>query len=227
MRLSQISEWIDQLHVGIRLILAILLAVIALALTSGWVNLGQRFLFAWDVGITSYLLLLLKMMTSVNSLQTRRRSQVGEPNALTILVLVVFTAIASIVATGLLLADTKVPNDPLLTLQVSLATWAVIAAWFLTHTSFALQYARYYYDDNYHTLNEFGYAGGLDFPGEGEPDYLDFMYFSFTISLTSQTSDVAIEERRIRRLVLFHQIVSFFFYSVIVGLVINVIADLW
>lgn len=104
---------------------------------------------------------------------------------------------------------------------------AVLAAWFLTHPSFALQYACYYYDDNFPKVNDFGYAGDLDFLREGKPDYLDFMYFSFTISLTSQTSDVAIEERRIRRLVLFHQIVSFFFYSVIVGLVINVIADLW
>jgi uncharacterized membrane protein len=227
MSFSRIGRWIDQLQVGMRLILALLVAVIALALTGTWLELGQRLLFAWDVGITTYLLLLLKMIVSVNSLQTQRRAQVGEPNALTILMLVVFTAIASIVATGLLLADTKIPNNPLLALQVSLATWAVIAAWFLTHTCFALQYARYYYDDNYHTVNEFGYAGGLDFPGDGEPDYLDFMYFSFTISLTSQTSDVSIEGRHIRRLVLFHQIISFFFYSVIVGLVINVIADLW
>ncbi|MFN3678375.1 DUF1345 domain-containing protein [Thermosynechococcus sp.] len=184
-------------------------------------------MLGWDVGVSTYLVLLLQMMVSANSLATERRSRVGEANALTILVIVVLTAIASMIATALILAYGKPPNNPQLSLDVGLATWAVLVAWFLTHTSFALQYARYYYDDNLPKVNDFGYAGGLDFPGEGEPDYLDFMYFSFTMSLTSQTSGVAIEERRIRRLVLFHQIVSFFFYSVIVGLVINAIADLW
>lgn len=225
--MNRLSQWMSQMQVGVRLLVAFLAALVALGATLHWLSLGQRLMFTWDVGVSIYILLLLQMIIHANSLQTQRRSRVGEPKALTILVIVVLTAMASIVATALILAYGKTPTDPQLSLDVGLATWAVFAAWFLTHTSFALQYARYYYDDNHHTLNDFGYAGGLDFPGEGEPDYLDFMYFSFTISLTSQTSDVAIEDRRIRRLVLFHQIVSFFFYSVIVGLVINVIADLW
>lgn len=225
--MNRISPWISQMSLGMRILLAVLAGAIALGVTSHWLSVGQRWMLGWDVGVSTYLVLLLQMMVSANSLATERRSRVGEPNALTILVIVVLTAIASMIATALILAYGKTPNNPQLSLDVGLATWAVLAAWFLTHTSFALQYARYSYDDNFPKVNDFGYAGGLDFPGEGEPDYLDFMYFSFTISLTSQTSDVAIEERRIRRLVLFHQIVSFFFYSVIVGLVINVIADLW
>ncbi|MDG2989652.1 DUF1345 domain-containing protein [Candidatus Synechococcus calcipolaris G9] len=225
--MNRLWRSLDHIHTEIRIVLALVVAALTLVLTAHTYPLAIRLMLAWDFGVTAYLLLLLKMMLSLNGQQTRVRSQRGEPNALFIMILVVFTAIASIIATGLILADSKNGSNPLLTFQVSLATWAVLAAWSLTHTSFGLQYARYYYDDNHHRLNDAGYAGGLDFPMEEEPDYLDFMYFSFTISLTSQTSDVSIVAQRIRRLVLFHELVSFFFYSVIVGLVINVIAGLW
>ena len=34
--------------------------------------------------------------------------------------------------------------------------------------------------------------GGLSFPGEGAPAYLDFAYFAFTLGICFQTSDVTI-----------------------------------
>ena len=38
-------------------------------------------------------------------------------------------------------------------------------------------------------------AGGVNFPDEDSPDYLDFAYFSFVIGMTSQVSDVTISAR--------------------------------
>jgi uncharacterized membrane protein len=52
------------------------------------------------------------------------------------------------------------------------------------------------------------------------------MYFSFTIGMTSQTSDVSITSRFMRRLALGHGFVSFLFYSVIISLTIGVIGGL-
>ncbi len=52
------------------------------------------------------------------------------------------------------------------------------------------------------------------------------MYFAFTISMTAQTSDVTVTSRRLRRLVLGHALVSFFFFAVIIGLSINIIGNL-
>lgn len=36
------------------------------------------------------------------------------------------------------------------------------------------------------------HVGGLEFPRDDAPDYLDFAYFAFVIGMTCQVSDVAI-----------------------------------
>jgi uncharacterized membrane protein len=68
--------------------------------------------------------------------------------------------------------------------------------------------------------------GGLEFPNCTQPDYWDFLYFSFVIGMTSQVSDVQILSRRLRRLALFHGVLSFFFNTAIVAMSINIIAGL-
>ena len=81
-----------------------------------------------------------------------------------------------------------------------------------------------------HYAHDF-YAGeedrrGLAFPGEERPDYWDFLYFSFNLGAASQTSDVQIEARRMRRFVLAHTILSFLFNTTVLALAINVGASL-
>ena len=48
------------------------------------------------------------------------------------------------------------------------------------------------------------------------------MYFSFSVGAASQTSDVDILSRPMRRLVLGHSILSFLFNTTILALVVNV-----
>jgi uncharacterized membrane protein len=69
-------------------------------------------------------------------------------------------------------------------------------------------------------------AGGLDFPGEAKPDFVDFAYFSFVLGMTFQVSDVSISSKKIRRMVLWHSLISFGYNAVIIALTINVIAGL-
>jgi uncharacterized membrane protein len=90
---------------------------------------------------------------------------------------------------------------------------------------FALHYAHVYYKAC-DPRDSAKHMGGLQFPNEERPDYLDFMYFAFTISMASQTSDVVVTARPLRRLVLLHAIVSFFFYSVILATTVNTVASL-
>jgi uncharacterized membrane protein len=49
---------------------------------------------------------------------------------------------------------------------------------------------------------------------------------AFTISMTSQTSDVSITSRYLQRLVLVQELVPFFFYSVIIASSVDLIAGL-
>ena len=62
--------------------------------------------------------------------------------------------------------------------------------------------------------------------GETLPDYWDFFYFSFTVGMTAQTSDVVITSRRMRRLVIVHGIVSFVFTTAVIALTVNLGAQL-
>jgi uncharacterized membrane protein len=65
---------------------------------------------------------------------------------------------------------------------------------------FALHYAHGYYGDA-DPSGEYKRTGGLGFPGTPEPDYWDFMYFSFVVGMTFQVSDVQIEDRNLRRVI--------------------------
>lgn len=93
---------------------------------------------------------------------------------------------------------------------------AVVLAWGAVHTIFMLRYAHRYYDSN----------GGIQFPQDDEPTYLDFAYVAFTVGMTFQVSDTDITDRSMRALLLRHAALSYLFGTVIVGLTINVVGSL-
>jgi Protein of unknown function (DUF1345) len=66
------------------------------------------------------------------------------------------------------------------------------------NTIFALYYADGYYGDDDPSSN-YKPTRGLDFPGRAEPDYWDFLYFSFVVGMIFQVSDVQIEDHSLRR----------------------------
>jgi uncharacterized membrane protein len=89
----------------------------------------------------------------------------------------------------------------------------VILAWFVTHAVHAERYAALYYQEN----------GGLDFPGDDEPDYWEFVYFSFAIGMTFGTTNVRATTGDFRRLMLPHKLLSFGFNTAILALVLAVL----
>jgi uncharacterized membrane protein len=101
--------------------------------------------------------------------------------------------------------------------KVALAVFTIMLTWAFIHTIFALHYAHEFYDETD--------GGGLAFPGDREPDYWDFVYFSFVIGMTSQVSDVAITSKLIRRTAAAHGIVSFVFNVALLALTVNLAAS--
>jgi len=139
-----------------------------------------------------------------------------------------FAIVASVVSLGailFLLRSTKGQGQAVVTEHVLLAMASVIVSWWLVHTLFTLRYAHMYYDTDTDDGKTRPY-GGLQFPDETEPDYLDFVYFSFVIGMTFQVSDVEISARDIRRLAWIHGLISFAFNTAIVALSINIISSL-
>jgi uncharacterized membrane protein len=88
-------------------------------------------------------------------------------------------------------------------------------------TTVALHYAHEYYRG--------ATPGGLAFPGADakneEPDYWDFVYFSFVVGMTAQVSDVGITDKTIRRTATAHGIISFIFNTALLALMVNIAAS--
>ncbi len=87
--------------------------------------------------------------------------------------------------------------------------------WALLHGLMGFRYAHLYYKPNP--------DAGLDFPGlkKAGPGVVDFLYFSFTIGMTAQVSDVQVTTPQMRQTVLLHSILSFFYNTVILALAVN------
>jgi uncharacterized membrane protein len=203
-----------------RLVLSLMLAgVVFLVMSSA--SLEFRLLGAWDAGVLCFLMLVGLMMIGANSEKTRDRAQNREVDHLAIFVLVVFVAFTSLFIIAAVLAKHKDTFTP----EVGLSVVAIVCSWLLMHTMFTLHYAAFYYRKQSFDP-EAEYIGGLDFSSGEPPDYLDFMYFTFTLGMTSQTSDTALVTSGMRRLALGHTVVSFFFYSVILALTVSIISGL-
>jgi uncharacterized membrane protein len=112
--------------------------------------------------------------------------------------------------------DHMPPNQ--VALRYAFTALTVIGSWLLVGVLFCFHYAHMYY----RTPQD---RPPLHFPEEGlEPDYWDFLYFSFTIAVAVQTSDVSVTSRPMRKLVLGHSVLAFFFNLLILGLSINIAA---
>lgn len=207
-----------------RLILSILVAVIVAVLLPHWFSLSTRILYIWNAGMISFLLASWTLMIQAKPKTMRRNAQGQDEGRLVILILITAAACASILAIAFILRETKGQDINIIIPHVILAVITIIGSWLLVHTIFAMHYAHEYYQD--HHIHCDTKAGGLDFPNDIEPDYWDFLYFSFVIGMTSQVSDVQITSRSLRRLSLFHSILSFFFNTAIVAMTINIIAGL-
>ena len=213
-----------QWRVRSRLILSIFVAVIVAVLLPHWLSLLTRILCIWNAGMISFLLATWTLMLQAKTKTMRRNAQSQDEGRLVILSLITAAACASILAIVFILKESKGQDINTLIPHVILAVITIIGSWLLVHTIFAMHYAHEYYQDH-QTLSDTK-AGGLDFPDDIEPDYWDFLYFSFVIGMTSQVSDVQITSRSLRQLSLLHGILSFFFNTAIVAMSINIIAGL-
>lgn len=193
-------------------------ALVAFVLLSG-LRLSTRFLVAYDLAVVLFLALGWTMMARSSYDDLQRRADEEDAGAVVVLVLSAMSAVASLVAIAAELNNLRDPGIMSEGVRIALAAGTILASWLFVHTIFALHYAHDFYfgDDD---------RGGLKFPGEDQPDYWDFMYFSFNLGAAAQTSDVMVEAPRMRRFVLAHTVLSFLFNTTILALAINVGASL-
>jgi uncharacterized membrane protein len=220
-RRDPLRRWIRVVRARPRLFLAILLGLAIAAIAPGDWRPATRALAAWDIAAGLYLLLAVRLMTGRDADHIRRRAAVVDEGRFTILVLVVASALASLMA---ILAELSGANRQ--PAQLAFAVVTILLSWAFMHTIFAFHYAHDYYGERgaAKAAESAAKSGGLNFPGEEAPDYWDFVYFSFVIGMTSQVSDVAVTSRPMRRLVAAHGVLSFVFNVTLLALMVNIAA---
>jgi uncharacterized membrane protein len=136
-----------------------------------------------------------------------------------ILAVVVVAALLSVIAIVEPLAALKQMAGARRIAHIALAALTLVNSWILVPTMFTLHYA-----DLFYSVPEKDRP--LAFPNTPMPVFSDFAYFSFTIAAACQTSDVSTTNQQVRKVVIVHTLVSFFFNASILGFAINVTAGM-
>lgn len=147
----------------------------------------------------------------------RRAAKANDANRALLLAIAVLLSLVILVAIGTLIAG----RSTLRRGDVVLIVTTLALTWLFANTVFALHYAHLFYlpDDD-------GDSRGLDVPGIREPGYWEFVYFSFTLGMTFQTSDITIDGAHIRRVALAHCMVAFLFNMGVLAFAVNALGGL-
>ncbi len=200
--------------------------LILAAMPPAW-HFTTRLLIAWNVGAVIYIAASLVMMARSTAHTIRQTAILTDEGRFVVLILACLAATASFAAIFMQLAVVKDAHGLLRAGHLALAAVTVVSAWTFTHIMFAQHYAHEFFIERVSEkdLAE-EYRGGLRFPGGQKPDFFDFLYFSFIIGVASQTADIEISSRPMRRVSLVHSLLSFVFNTIIVALTINIASGL-
>lgn len=194
-------------------------AALLMPATSDWIT---RALIGWNVLVWSYLAMVGLMMVQADHQHLRRIARGQAESATVVLTVVVLAALFSLVGIVVELAAAKGTDARTAWPHLAFVLATVSGSWLLVPVEFAMAYAS--------TLHHSGETPGLRFPDADptfEPHYWDFLYFSFTIAVASQTADIAVVTSPMRRLVLLHSVLSFAFNTAILAFTINVAAGMF
>lgn len=223
---TPLPSWFGPFAARPRLVLAFVggLVVALAARVFAGLQPSTALILGWNSLCIGYIVSMLRNMAECSSDQMRARAEMEDEGRATILTLVLAAAITAIVAVALELSLAKAAHGPERGLRIALAFATVAVSWFMVHLIFAQHYAHGYYDRDEAAATD---ARGLRFPGEEEPDYWDFLHFAVIVGVASQTADIEICAKRLRRLNTVHALFSFGFNTVIVALTINLLAGLF
>jgi len=202
-----------------RLVGSTVAGLILLALLPHDFRWATRFILAWDLTALLYISLIMWMISRSTVEDCHNYAALNDEGDWVILLLVIASVLASFVCIAVELPTLQSPKHSLI-LGIFITALTVVLSWTFTHTVFTLHYANVYYRPD-----EDG-PGGLIFPGDRDPDYRDFLYYSFVIGCAAQTGDVATVSRAMRHLTMVHGIVAFAFNTAVLALTINVGASL-
>jgi uncharacterized membrane protein len=138
-----------------------------------------------------------------------------------------FFVVAAVVVTSIVSLFLALNSDKPQAVEVILSLSSVLLGWFTVQTVGATHYAyEYYQAPETSGQSKRAVVGGLDFPGDEEPDGTAFMYFSYTVGTSVATSDTKVTSNSMRRRVVFHLVFSHLYNTFILAAAVNVMLAL-
>jgi uncharacterized membrane protein len=201
-----------------RLLIAIAVALLALAALHGTLDGASWAAAGWNAGGLTYLALGFSLMSTCTVERIRKLARIEDEARFVFFALIILAIISSFYAVFNLIGDARQVVGWHRSTLIGLAALTVLVSWLVMQIDFTLHYAHSYYGER---PGHGGIAGGMIFPHDEHPDYWDFFYFTTSIGATSQTSDVMITSKAVRRMVAFQSVLSFFFNTTVVALAIN------
>lgn len=208
------------IHSHPRLLVAAAIGIaVGVLVPADW-RLMTRILTGWNVAVWLYLLQMAWLFRTATRERVREIAEQEDGSAVMVLTLLSITATLSLIAIVVELSAAKGLLGAAKISHYLLTAATVFGSWLLVAVTYTFHYARIFYRSSIKRR-------ALAFPeGQLNPTYWDFLYFSFTIAVAAQTSDITIMSTMMRKAVLAQSLLSFLFNAAIVGLSINIAAGM-
>ena len=184
-----------------------------------------RLVAAFDITAAVYLAMVCAMTLIATPEQAASLSQREERSGYRVLLAAIVLSFASVAALAAMLDASADASHWMHVAHMTGSLLALFLSWMVLHVIFGLHYMNLYYGNDQRNVDDLA-VPMLEFPNKPMPDFADFMYFSFTIAMCYQTSDVSINGANARLLTLLHAILSFFHVAIIIGFVVNILSNL-
>jgi uncharacterized membrane protein len=209
------------LHLGRRIapprfIAFVLILVAGLPILQPLLGWRQGAMAAFDVAAMIFLVSLWPLLTTPHAKEMRIHAERNDANRAVLLAITGAVMLVVLVAVGSELIEKDAPKP----LAIALIIVTLVLSWLFSNIVYALHYAHMFYSQE---AGDEGCedTGGLDFPSTKEPNYWDFVYFSLTLGMTFQTSDVEMTTTPVRIVATFHCFAAFIFNLGVLAFTIN------
>jgi uncharacterized membrane protein len=199
-----------------RFILFVLLLIagsVGAGLALDWLH---GIMIGFDAAAFIFLVACAPLLRDTSAPAMRRHAAENDANRLGLLAITGLVTVVVLVTVGAELMQSRSQSGG----AIALIVGTLALSWLFSNVVYALHYAHMFYRKDKASGKD---CGGIDMPGTKEPDYWDFLYFSFTLGMTFQTSDTQINSSGYRRVAIFHCLAAFVFNIGVLAFTINVL----
>lgn len=199
------------------MVVAVMLGVAAAA-HFGWRDSWiDGLVIGFDAAVVGFTASLWPLARDHSAAEMRRHASENDANRGVVLVIAAMVTLAMMLAMVAELPGAHGGDKA----AIAKLVLTLALGWLFSNLTFALHYAHMFYGAGNTPSKD---AGGFDFPGTPEPDYWDFLYFSFTAGMSFAASDVNVISGAVRRVVVLQCLLSFLFNIGALAFTINVLA---